>query len=68
MDRAAGKRVTRTELQYVMAVAQERHFGRAAERAFVTQPALSLVIKKLEDNLGVTIFERRQNREHSMSS
>lgn len=68
MDRAAGKWVTRTELQYVMAVAQERHFGRAAERAFVTQPALSLVIKKLEDNLGVTIFERRQNREHSMSS
>ncbi len=54
--------MTLAELQYVVAVAQERHFGRAAERVFVTQPALSLAIKKLEDDLGVTIFERRQNR------
>jgi LysR family transcriptional regulator, hydrogen peroxide-inducible genes activator len=53
--------MTLTELQYVVAVAQERHFGRAAERVFVTQPALSLAIKKLEDELGTTIFERRQN-------
>lgn len=54
--------MTLTELQYIVAVAQERHFGRAAERVFVTQPALSLAIKKLEDELETTIFERRQNR------
>lgn len=54
--------MTLTELQYIVAVAQERHFGRAAERVFVTQPALSLAIKKLEDELGTTIFERRRNR------
>lgn len=54
--------MTLAELQYVVAVAQERHFGRAAERVFVTQPALSLAVKKLEDDLGVTIFERRQNK------
>lgn len=54
--------MTLAELQYVVAVAQEQHFGRAAERVFVTQPALSLAIKKLEDDLGVTIFERRQNK------
>jgi LysR family hydrogen peroxide-inducible transcriptional activator len=54
--------MTLTELQYLVAVAQERHFGRAAERVFVTQPALSLAIKKLEEELGVTIFERRKNR------
>jgi LysR family hydrogen peroxide-inducible transcriptional activator len=56
------ERMTLTELQYIVAVAQERHFGRAAERAFVTQPALSLAIKKLEEELGATIFERRRNR------
>lgn len=54
--------MTLAELQYMVTVAQERHFGRAAERVFVTQPALSLAIKKLEDNLGVTIFERRRNK------
>jgi LysR family hydrogen peroxide-inducible transcriptional activator len=54
--------MTLTELQYIVVVAQERHFGRAAERAFVTQPALSLAIKKLEEELGTTIFERRRNR------
>lgn len=54
--------MTLAELQYVVAVAQERHFGRAAARVFVTQPALSLAIKKLEDDLGVMIFERRQNK------
>jgi LysR family hydrogen peroxide-inducible transcriptional activator len=53
--------MTLTELQYIVAVAQERHFGRAADRAFVTQPALSLAIKKLEDELGIAIFERRKN-------
>ena len=54
--------MTLTELQYIVVVAQERHFGRAAERVFVTQPALSLAIKKLEEELGTTIFERRQNQ------
>ncbi len=54
--------MTLTELQYIVAVAQERHFGRAADRVFVTQPALSLAIKKLEEELGVVIFERRRNQ------
>jgi LysR family hydrogen peroxide-inducible transcriptional activator len=57
-----GQEMTLTELQYIVAVAQERHFGRAAERVFVTQPALSLAIKKLEEELGTTIFERRRGR------
>jgi LysR family hydrogen peroxide-inducible transcriptional activator len=54
--------MTLTELHYIVAVAQDRHFGRAADRMFVTQPALSLAIKKLEDELGTTIFERRKNQ------
>jgi len=54
--------VTLTELQYLVAVVQERHFGPAAEKAFVTQPALGLAIKKLEEELGTTIFKRRRNR------
>jgi LysR family transcriptional regulator, hydrogen peroxide-inducible genes activator len=51
--------MTLTELQYIVALAQERHFKRAADRVFVTQPALSLAVKKLEQELGVAIFERR---------
>ncbi|MBW6493723.1 MAG: LysR family transcriptional regulator [Burkholderiaceae bacterium] len=50
--------MTLTELKYVVAVARERHFGRAAEACFVSQPTLSVGIKKLENELGVTIFER----------
>jgi LysR family hydrogen peroxide-inducible transcriptional activator len=46
------------ELRYIVAVAQERNFRRAAERSFVSQPALSLAIQKLEDELGVQLFER----------
>lgn len=54
--------MTLTELKYIVAVAQECHFGRAAERCCITQPALSLAIQKLEDELNVTIFERHKQR------
>ena len=47
-----------TELKFIVAVAQERNFRRAAEKCFVTQPALSLAIKKLEEELNIVIFER----------
>jgi LysR family hydrogen peroxide-inducible transcriptional activator len=50
--------MTLTELRYVVAVARERHFGRAAEACFVSQPTLSVAVKKLEDELDVRIFER----------
>ncbi|MDO4905079.1 MAG: LysR substrate-binding domain-containing protein [Lautropia sp.] len=50
--------MTLTELKYIVAVARERHFGRAAEACFVSQPTLSVAIKKLEDELEVQIFER----------
>ena len=50
--------MTLTELKYIVAVAREKHFGHAAETCFVAQPTLSVAIKKLEDELGVTIFER----------
>src|SRR5580765_777401 len=50
--------MTLTELRYIVAVAKKKHFGHAAEACFVAQPTLSVAIKKLEDELGVTIFER----------
>lgn len=50
--------MTLTELKYIVAVARERHFGRAAEACFVSQPTLSVAIKKLEEELGTQIFER----------
>jgi LysR family hydrogen peroxide-inducible transcriptional activator len=46
------------ELEYLVAVAEHRHFGRAAEAAFVTQPTLSMQLKKLERELGVELIER----------
>ena len=53
--------MTLTELRYVVAVAREKHFGRAAEACFVSQPTLSVSIKKLEEELDVRIFERGAN-------
>lgn len=50
--------MTLTELKYIVAVARQKHFGHAAEACFVAQPTLSVAIKKLEEELGVTIFER----------
>ncbi|HXH03356.1 MAG TPA: hydrogen peroxide-inducible genes activator [Candidatus Competibacteraceae bacterium] len=50
--------MTLTELRYIVAVARERHFGRAAEACFVSQPTLSVAVRKLEEELGVVLFER----------
>jgi len=50
--------MTLTELKYIVAVAREKHFGRAAEACFVSQPTLSVAIKKLEEELDVKLFER----------
>ena len=50
--------MTLTELKYIVAVAREKHFGRAADACYVSQPTLSVAIKKLEEELDVKIFER----------
>jgi len=50
--------MTLTELRYIVAVARDKHFGRAAEACFVSQPTLSVAIKKLEEELEVKLFER----------
>ncbi len=54
--------MTLTELRYIVTLAQEQHFGRAAERCFVSQPTLSIAVKKLEEELGVSLFERSKTR------
>ena len=50
------------DLEYVVAVAEEMHFGRAAERCNVSQPTLSVQVRKLEDLLGLALFERGNRR------
>ncbi|WP_111641617.1 hydrogen peroxide-inducible genes activator [Marinimicrobium alkaliphilum] len=54
--------MTLTELRYIVTLAQEQHFGRAAERCYVSQPTLSIAVKKLEEELGVALFERSKSR------
>jgi LysR family hydrogen peroxide-inducible transcriptional activator len=53
--------MTLTELSYIVTLTQEQHFGRAAERCHVSQPTLSIAVKKLEEELEVTLFERSKN-------
>jgi len=54
--------MTLTELRYIVTLSQEQHFGRAAERCYVSQPTLSVAVKKLEEELGVSLFERSKTR------
>ncbi len=53
--------MTLTELKYIVAVARERHFGKAAEACHVSQPTLSVAVKKLEEELELKLFERNAN-------
>lgn len=53
--------MTLTDLRYLIALARERHFGRAAETCHVSQPTLSIAIKKVEDELGLALFERHRH-------
>lgn len=53
--------MTLTELRYIVTLSQEQHFGRAAEKCFVSQPTLSVAVKKLEGELNITLFERSKN-------
>ncbi|MFE8071318.1 hydrogen peroxide-inducible genes activator [Marinobacteraceae bacterium S3BR75-40.1] len=53
--------MTLTELRYIVTLAREKHFGRAAERCHVSQPTLSVAVRKLEDELGIALFERSKS-------
>ncbi len=55
--------MTLTEFRYIVAVAQKKHFGHAAQARFVSQPTLSIAIKKLEEELNVKLFERSSKNE-----
>jgi LysR family hydrogen peroxide-inducible transcriptional activator len=50
--------MTLTELRYIVILAEEQHFGRTAERCHISQPTLSVAVKKLEEELGIDLFER----------
>ena len=50
--------MTLTEMRYIVALARERHFGKAAEACHVSQPTLSVALKKVEGQIGAPLFER----------
>ena len=52
--------MTLTQLEYIVAVANEQHFAKAAAQCFVTQPTLSMQIQKLEEEIGIRIFDRNK--------
>jgi LysR family hydrogen peroxide-inducible transcriptional activator len=54
--------MTLTELRYIVVLSEEQHFGRTAERCHVSQPTLSIAVRKLEEELGVELFERTKTR------
>ncbi len=54
--------MTLTELRYIVILSEEQHFGRTAERCHVSQPTLSIAVRKLEDELGVELFERTKTK------
>ncbi|MEY4591085.1 MAG: hypothetical protein RL497_3161 [Pseudomonadota bacterium] len=54
--------MTLTELRFIVVLAEEQHFGRAASRCHVSQPTLSVAVKKLEEELGLALFERGRNK------
>ena len=54
--------MTLTELRYIVILSQEQHFGRTAERCHVSQPTLSIAVRKLEEELGVALFERTKTK------
>lgn len=54
--------MTLTELRYIVILAEEQHFGRTAARCHVSQPTLSIAVRKLEDELGIELFERTKTK------
>lgn len=59
--------MTLTELRYIVALHQTAHFGKAAEKCFVSQPTLSVAIKKLEEELDISLFERSRSQVRATS-
>lgn len=53
--------MTLQQFEYIVALDEEKHFQRAADRCFVTQPTLSMQVQKLEELLGVTLFDRKSS-------